>query len=532
MLSSTTPDHNGRRGISRIHPAAVLFWLLIIFAPFICAALLQFFTGSSVRQLDAWNTTWNDEVGYNRVVVLLRNEFTPRGMVGYNEAAPAHLPYGPYNIFTYLPYFVISFATGITTHNFIYYSNVILAVLACLLFVILVRPGVREGFYAAVFLAMYLVAGRYIWSGMSEGSYSFFLILFTALALWLMKNPQASSRGQGAALFAMILSVFFWNTMRPYYFPLLLVPLYLLLRKKSRLSVPAKILFVILIGLSAAGSLGLYFFFTNYNVAHYFTQNSPAQTLRALIGGPVTALIRQILSTNLQALREVLGYLRAGRWAGGITILYLFQSLLLLFLLIRSLLAREKARDGRCAVIFLMLLAGAAVYEANVVLYSPVQLHRMMLAVTLSYGLLLAVLGGWERLVSQIALIVLMAFLFVQAPGNFAFPQINEDTLSASQEADLKLTFRGILPLADDPWDNTIAKLVEESDMQWEFMLPTYASLNVCQAAYMQEHLTDGTLKSKFVLLPASSDLCDVCAKHGWPVVWEGYGRLMYQLRD
>ena len=322
MLSSTTPDHNGRRGISRIHPAAVLFWLLIISAPFICAALLQFFTGSSVRQLDAWNTTWNDEVGYNRVVVLLRNEFTPRGMAGYNEAAPAHLPYGPYNIFTYLPYFVISFATGITTHNFIYYSNVILAVLACLLFVILVRPGVREGFYAAVFLAMYLVAGRYIWSGMSEGSYSFFLILFTALALWLMKNPQASSRGQGAALFAMILSVFFWNTMRPYYFPLLLVTLYLLLRKKSRLSVPAKILFVILIGLSAAGSLGLYFFFTNYNVAHYFTQNSPAQTLRALIGGPVTALIRQILSTNLQALREVLGYLRAGRWAGGITLLY------------------------------------------------------------------------------------------------------------------------------------------------------------------------------------------------------------------
>jgi hypothetical protein len=110
---------------------------LIISAPFICAALLQFFTGSSVRQLDAWNTTWNDEVGYNRVVVLLRNEFTPRGMAGYNEAAPAHLPYGPYNIFTYLPYFVMSFATGITTHNFIYYSNVILAVLACLLFVIL-----------------------------------------------------------------------------------------------------------------------------------------------------------------------------------------------------------------------------------------------------------------------------------------------------------------------------------------------------------------------------------------------------------
>jgi hypothetical protein len=245
----------------------------------------------------------------------------------------------------------------------------------------------------------------------------------------------------------------------------------------------------------------------------------------------VTALIKQILSTNLQALREILGYLRAGRWAGGITILYLVQSFLLLVLLVRSLLAREKTRDGRCAVIFLMLMAGAAIYEANVVLYSPVQLHRMLLAITLSYGLLLAVLGGWERLLSQIALLVIMTFLFVRAPFNFAFPQVDDSTLSVSEEEDLRSTFRGIIPLSDDPWDNTIAKLVEEKDMQWEFMLPTYASLNVCQAAYMEEHLTAGTLKSKFVILPASSDLCAVCTGRGDRVVWEGYGRIMYQLR-
>lgn len=531
MLSPTTPTPDNHTGLRRINPAAILFWLLILTAPFVAAFLLQFFTGSSVRQLDAWNTTWNDEIGYNRVVVLLRNEFTPRGMTGYNEAAPAHLPYGPYNIFTYLPYFALSFVTGIGTHNYIYYSNVILAVLSCLLFVVLVRPGVREGYYAFLFLSTYLVAGRYIWSGMSEGSYSFFMILFTALSLWLMRHREASPRRQAIALLAMVLSVFFWNTMRPYYFPLLLVPFYLLLRKENRLSVPARILFVVLIGLSAVGSLGLYFFFTNYNVAHYFTQNSPAQTLRALIGGPVTALIKQILSTNLQALREILGYLRAGRWAGGITVLYLVQSFLLLVLLVRSLLAREKTRDGRCAVIFLMLMAGAAIYEANVVLYSPVQLHRMMLAITLSYGLLLAVLGGWERLLSQIALLIIMAFLFVRAPLNFAFPQVDDSTLSVSEEADLRSTFRGIIPLSDDPWDNTIAKLVEETDMQWEFMLPTYASLNVCQAAYMEEHLTAGTLKSKFVILPASSDLCAVCTGRGDRVVWEGYGRIMYQLR-
>ena len=114
----------------RVHPAAVLFWLLIILTPFICAGLIWLITGTDPLKLDAWNTSWNDEVGYFRVIRLLRHEFYPQGMYGFNEDAPSHLAYGPYNIFTYLPYFVLSFATGIDSHNFIYYSNVILAVLA------------------------------------------------------------------------------------------------------------------------------------------------------------------------------------------------------------------------------------------------------------------------------------------------------------------------------------------------------------------------------------------------------------------
>ena len=44
----------------------------------------------------------------------------------------------------------------------------------------------------------------------------------------------------------MILIVFFWNTMRPYYFPLLLIPVYMIFRQKSALSGGAKALFFLL----------------------------------------------------------------------------------------------------------------------------------------------------------------------------------------------------------------------------------------------------------------------------------------------
>ena len=492
----------------RIRPAAVLFWILIILAPFISAALLQLLTGTSALRLDAWNTTWNDEVGYFRVIRLLRHEFYPRGMYGFNEDAPANLAYGPYNIFTYLPYFVLSFFTGVENHNFIYYSNAALAVLAGLFYVLLVRPRAREGFFTVLFLVTYLVAGRYIWSGMSESSYNFFLILFTALVLWMIRHPSASASSQKAALFAMILIVFFWNTMRPYYFPLLVIPVYMIFRQKSALSGGAKALFFLLCALSAAGSLGLFFFFTNYNVARYFFDSTQTETLKQLLssGSPVK-MAEQILSANLDALREIKGYLSDSRWAGGIPLLYFAQSLLLLILLIRSLFAGDKK-------------------------------HRMMLSVTLAYGLLLIELGGgdnrlgFERIAGEIALLAVMAFFVVRAPENFRLPQIDGSTLSAADEQALEIEFRGILPLENDPWDNTIAKLPESENLQWEYMLPTYTSLNVCQTAVLEKLLTEGSVRSKFVLLSEKSDLNKLCEKQKYRIVWQGYGRIMYQTRD
>ena len=282
-MSFYSTDSDSRSRTGRVKPADVLFWILILLTPLISAGLIQLLTGTSALRLDAWNTTWNDEVGYNRVIGLLRHEFFPKGMYGFNEDAPSHLAYGPYNIFTYLPYFALSFVTGISTHNFIYYSNVILAALACLLYVALVRPRALEGFLTALFLSTYLVAGRYIWSGMSESSYNFFLILFTALVLWMMKHPGASPGSQGFALFVMILAVFFWNTMRPFYFPLLLIPVYLIFRKKSRLSGGGKILLFLFAVLAAGASLGLFFFFTNYNVARYFFDSTQTETLKKLV---------------------------------------------------------------------------------------------------------------------------------------------------------------------------------------------------------------------------------------------------------
>ena len=314
------------------------------------------------------------------------------------------------------------------------------------------------------------------------------------------------------ALAVMILIVFFWNTMRPYYFPLLLIPVYMILRKKSPLSKGAKAFFLLISAVAAAASLGLFFFFTGYNVARYFFDSTQTETLKQLLGsGSPVIMAVEILRSNLNALRDIRGYLAESRWAGGIPLLYFAQSLILL----------------------IMLMAGAAIYEANVVLYSPVQLHRMMLSVTLAYGLLIVELGGTpSRIAGELAVLAVMAFFVIRAPQNFRLPQVDSSTLSAKEEKAMKLELREVLPLKDDPWDNTIVKLPEFDSLQWEYMLPTYTSLNVCQEHVLEKLLTDGTVRSKFVLLEDSSDLNSLCTARKYQIVWQGYGRTMYETRE
>ena len=630
----------------------VLLWLLLLGAPFISVGLLQLITGTGSANLDAYNTTWNDEIGYYRVVRLLRTDLFPRGMFGYNEAAPLHLAYGPYNIFTYIPYLIVSFATGFRSHNYFYWCNVVLAVLAMFFFVVLVQPKLRESLWILGFLLSYLIMGRYIWSGMSECSYNLYLILFTALALWAVQEPDADSAGTKRALSVMILSTFFWNTMRPFYFPVLIIPIYFAWRRRSPLTKKAKIFFTFLSAAAAAGSVGLFYFFLNNNVARYFSGESGTETLkRLLVSGSPAAMVRQIREANLTALHDVWHFLKDARWAGAVSLIYYAQSLLILILLIRTFflgtvqqaddpdyaypgetpdtdigsaeeaaetdyvsensdigsfektavssfenaafnafearaghvpaesnddstdnkpfsmykgvsneptveedlsrygavipgrrgkqgdlsaqasVRRSKPQDGRCFVLFAMLAAGLAIYEANVVLYSPEQLHRMMLAITIVYGLVLIMLGGFEKIVNEAVILLLIGFLLLRVPQNFALPQVNGETASEAQEQALRDHFEEIMPLEIDPWDNTICKLVEEKDLQWEFMLPSYIALNVCTTDKMMELMETDTLRSKYVLLESSSDLNEICQKKNYKVVWEGYGRLLYQAR-
>ena len=260
---------------------SILLWILVIAAPLIAGWILGLVSGTNPLHLDAWNTGWNDENGYFRVIHTLRYYGMPKGITGFNEITSGNIPYGPYNIFTYIPYFLLSFATGCESHNYIYICNIIFAVAANLIFVFLVRPGRKNSFLLAVFFLTQLVVARYTWSGMAEACYHFYIVVFMGLVIWYLKNEDASRAKKAFTLLFMVLLTFFFSVMRPYFVPLFLIPLYLLIFRNSRIGELSRFIFALVIMAAMIGSLVLMYFFMGY-IAEYF-EAAPAMRLAQIV---------------------------------------------------------------------------------------------------------------------------------------------------------------------------------------------------------------------------------------------------------
>lgn len=515
-----------------------LLWLLIILAPVIAGWLIGLISGTNPMQLDAWNTTWNDEVGYYRVIRTMHYYGVPQGMTGFNEITSGNVPFGPYNIFTYIPYYLLSFATGCTSHNYIYICNIIMAVLANIIFVALVRPGRRQSLLTAVFFLTQLIAARYTWSGMAEASYHFYIVVFMGLVIWYLRTPDASGLKKFLALFAMVALTFVFGVMRPYFAALFLIPLYLLIFRNNKIGEVRRFLGSIVILAVMFGTVVLMYFFMGY-IAEYF-EVAPALKLAQMIhGGGINDLLRELLQANKDSVRSALGLVKEYRWAGGIAFLFYFEWLILFVEFIYTLISRKK--DGSAAVLFLLLLSGAMIYEATILLYKAYQLHRMLLAITIAYSLFLIEFGTVLPWVNAAAVIACVAFYVVMKPDAFALPQINQETISEEQLTAYKDELISKMPMSKVPengmfdapeslepyWENTVAKITEDNHVQMSFVLPDYLSLNFCSEKYMKQCIKSNGFSSRYIMVKTDTELDELC-KDQYELLWEDVGHSIY----
>ena len=517
---------------------SVLLWILIVLAPLIAGWLIGLISGTNPLKLDAWNTTWSDENGYYRVIRTMRYYGVPQGMTGFNEITSGNVPFGPYNLFTYIPYYLLSFATGCTSHNYIYICNIIMAVLANVFFVVLVRPGRRQSFLTALFFLTQLIAARYTWSGMAEASYHFYIVVFMGLVIWYLRNPDASGLKKTLALIAMVALTFAFGVMRPYFAAMFLIPLYLLVFRNNRIGEVSRFISSLLILAAMFGTVILMYYFMGF-VAEYF-EAAPAMKLAQIIrGGQIRDIVMGLVQANKDGVHAALDLVKENRWAGGITFLFYFEWIMLFAEYLYSLVSKKK--DGSAAVLFLLLLSGAMIYEATILLYKAYQLHRMLLAITIAYSLFLIEFGNILSWVNAAAVIACVAFYIIMKPAAFALPQVNEASISAEQLAQYKGEMKKQMPMYKVPengiferpdslepyWQNTIAKITEDEQIQLYFVLPDYLSLNFCSEKYMKQCIKNDGFSSRYIMVKTDSELDEMCESQ-YKLLWEGVNHSIY----
>ena len=517
---------------------SVLLWILIVLAPLIAGWLIGLISGTNPLKLDAWNTTWSDENGYYRVIRTMRYYGVPQGMTGFNEITSGNVPFGPYNLFTYIPYYLLSFATGCSSHNYIYICNIIMAVLANVFFVVLVRPGRRQSFLTALFFLTQLIAARYTWSGMAEASYHFYIVVFMGLVIWYLRNPDASGLKKTLALIAMVALTFAFGVMRPYFAAMFLIPLYLLVFRNNRIGEVSRFISSLLILAAMFGTVILMYYFMGF-VAEYF-EAAPAMKLAHIIrGGQIRDIVMGLVQANKDGVHAALDLVKENRWAGGITFLFYFEWIMLFAEYLYSLVSKKK--DGSAAVLFLLLLSGAMIYEATILLYKAYQLHRMLLAITIAYSLFLIEFGNILSWVNAAAVIACVAFYIIMKPAAFALPQVNEASISAEQLAQYKGEMKKQMPMYKVPengiferpdslepyWQNTIAKITEDEQIQLYFVLPDYLSLNFCSGKYMKQCIKNDGFSSRYIMVKTDSELDEMCERQ-YKLLWEGVNHSIY----
>ena len=494
-----------------------LFWLVILLSPLIAGIIISYVTATDIYDYDAWNTTWNDEVGYYRTTQLIRAFGKPQGVAGYNEVASKHLTYGPYNYFTYFPYILTSLLTGTESHNFIVIGNLLFILAADIYVVWLLKPDIRRSIFIALFFSTAFVMQRYTWSGMCEAVYICETIIIVSSAVWLYDNNDKNS-GKYKVILVFACMVCFWAGLRrPYMLAFLLILLPAVFKKGGRNTIMS--------GLIIAGTIGvclLYFYLNSNYCAPYFANTTHATEYLYLISaGKLREIIIDIAEKNNDA-RIVLGWYctyEGKYFIRAVVIECIINSLILLCIFLTD----NSSTNRRLALLYVAVII--IMYEAVVLLYTVEQIHRILLAVTVGGGLIIALKADTKAFITRIIIIIVLLVFQLQIDSDYLkFPQENDEDYSRIEEE-----YSCLSDNSTDPWDNTILVLPDNSDLSYLYGLPSHITINWCTVDYLSNSIEKDLLKSRYIFLSRSNELNKLCDKYDLLLSEEKF--LIYRVR-
>lgn len=488
-------------------------------------------SGAGYFGLDAWNSHWNDEVGYYHMVQTMR-EFGPfgtLGMQGYNEALLGEASYGPYPLTTYYLYAAASFFFDLGSHNLVYDMNMVFGILTCVAIVAIARPQVTESVLLGAFFAFQFVIARHAASGLVEMSYLLICLAATSFCLHVFRSSHAEASAGAVLSLAAAAALFAYaGSMRPFFLAFELVPLYLVFARRSRFSRTGRsVLLAIIVACTLAALWSFFDFRFNYR-APYLDESSDLDRLGMGFGG--------FLLANLDCIRYTAASLYHQNWQGIILATFYLECALL-----AVLAASNRGKEPVLSGLFLcFLLIGVAIYETNLVMYDAYHMDRMLLALIAVYALLICLAANNRlRTAFVCASAALGLLMLLLDPTSYALSQKDESSITDAEQVQIAAMLQDAIPQSQDAWDNTMAKPMETTHLQLFFLMPAYASNNSCGYDYLQDAIESRTLRSKYVCVPLANwrnpeedKSLDMLASDEGKLVYEDEFHRIYQMRE
>ena len=447
---------------------------------------------------------------------MIRNWWAPEGYTGYNEVlAPEH-GYGPYNFITYLPYVIFSFLTGVNSHNYVFYCNIIMTILSLLVLVYFSKMSIPQSVATSIFLSTFLIADYYIFSGMSEPAHIAFTITIFGLMIRLYKSADnLKPKEERAIIWTVIILIIIFGIIRPYQFVFIVFPLIYIFakmkgkKKKYTIAVSTLVVFAFWFYFYSANNYGSPYFIKFDSFSYYFD---------FIANGQISELLSVIVEKNINILK-IIKFIKTGSWEAAIILSLVCLQLLLMVHIVFQ--CKRKERNMFLFFNISLLLASIAICEANILLYSSEQMVRMLLGIIILIGLSLCVqIRGCYRFISFTpTLCISLAILLIANGTVFILPQ-DTGQYQPIDDAIIRNEFETLMPLTDDHWDHTIAFEPPHLEFYMMYLFPSYLGLQCCFHEYLIENVNAHTLKSKYVWANEGSGLDKACQNAGLEKIW------------
>lgn len=503
---------------------AVIMGLL----PLLCCAITCAVHGYGIGDIYLPASDWNDELFYYKQVESMLQYGYPQGYFGFNESHALSLSFAAWSPVLVFPWLVFGAIFGWSMMSPIY-CNILLMSLACIVFVLLVKPKWKQLFLLTILFCIFRPFALYMLRGMPECICFSMLIVYYAVLEWYQREKQFKGI-VWLLIFAGIMTL-----MRPYLILFLIYPVGIWIRKSRKQGIIGSIILV-----SAVGAT--YFAINHYLAAEYFTPLFKTDWIEPFFRGEILTGIRGVFSRlyhngkwfvalTIQGLKS--GLTEGAFFAGYLALLMLFGW--------QGLVEWSKKNKEKAWKYFYFAVCFFAMIIALLLMYKMKEGSKHLLTF-MAMGIF--VLSGMEtRFYKKSmffgALCVYLYFMKGTDPIDyqicFATPERVEKVENWEEIFAKELN---LVETNTPNYDNVIIWVfsdVTKDDTQimtdWQILygLPAGFGISCCYDTYVIENFEG--LQSKYITIPIGGAIQSLCEEKGLRLLGQDESVCVYQLR-